>query len=55
MDFVNLPIFILLIAFVYLSIVYGLLKIVETHQQSENIENIISDNLPKTGQEVETS
>ncbi len=36
MNFINLPIFILLFAFVYLSIVYGLLKIAENQKRSEN-------------------
>lgn len=51
MNLINLPIFILLFAFVYLSIVYGLLKIAETHKRSENI---ISDQSQEVTQRIKT-
>ena len=47
MNFINLPISILLFAFVYLSIIYGLLKIAEAQKQSESM---ITDNPQDTSQ-----
>ncbi len=52
MNFINLPIFILFFAFVYLSIIYGLLKIAETQKQSENM---MTDNAQEASQLVQTS
>ncbi len=37
MNLINLPIFILLFAIVYLSIVYGLLKMAETQKRNVNL------------------
>jgi|GEM_PF-2738779 len=56
MNFINLPIFILLFAFVYLSIVYGLLKMAEAQKQAENIvsNNIVSNNVQDASQRVKT-
>ena len=51
MYFIDLPIFILLFAFVYLSIVYGLLKIAENQKQSENT---ISDQTKDVTQRIKT-
>ncbi|MGL5836641.1 MAG: hypothetical protein ACRC1Z_25940 [Waterburya sp.] len=42
MNLSNLPFFILFFAIVYLSIVYGLLKIAET--QGHNVSNHVSNN-----------
>ena len=36
MIFTNLPIFILLCAFVYLTLIYGLLKMIEMQQHKDN-------------------
>ena len=51
MDLINLPMFILLLAIVYLSIIYGLLKIAET--QKRNI-NVVSDNSHDISQRIKT-
>ena len=51
MNLINLPIFILLFAFVYLSIVYGLLKIAENHKRSKNV---ISDQSQDVTQRIKT-
>ena len=45
MKFVDLPIFIPLFAFVYLSIVYGLLKIAEAQKSTKNM-------MPKNSQGI---
>lgn len=50
MNFINLPLFILLFAFVYLSIVYGLLKIAESAKQPKNI---IYDNSQTASPQIE--
>jgi hypothetical protein len=44
MNLSNVPFFILFFAIVYLSIVYGLLKIAET--QMHNISSNVSNNIP---------
>ncbi len=49
MIYLNLPIFILFLAFIYLLIIYGLLKIAETQKRSENI---ISDSSQDTSQGI---
>lgn len=36
MNFINLPVFILFLAFVYLLSVYGLLKMAEIQKQGDN-------------------
>lgn len=51
MNFINLPIFTLLCAFVYLSIVYGLLKLAETHKQAKKT---VTDNTQEVSQRVKT-
>lgn len=51
MNFIDLPIFILLFAFVYLSIVYGLLKIAENQKRSESM---ISDHSQDVTQRIKT-
>ena len=51
MNFANLPIFILLFAFIYLSIIYGLLKIAENQIRAENM---ISDRIQEVPQRVKT-
>ncbi|MEO1669731.1 MAG: hypothetical protein AAFR77_02925 [Cyanobacteria bacterium J06631_2] len=37
MNLLNLPVFILLLAIAYLTIVYGLLKIIETQKESTTV------------------
>ena len=37
MIFIDLPIFILLCAFVYLTIIYGLLKMIEERQENSTL------------------
>ena len=44
MNFIELPVFILLSAFVYLVIVYGLLKMAETQSSRGNIISHSRDN-----------
>lgn len=51
MNFANLPISILLSAFIYLSIIYGLLKIAENQTRAENM---ISDRVQEVPQRVKT-
>lgn len=45
----NLPIFILFLAFIYLLIIYGLLKIAEIQKREENI---ISNNSQDTSRGI---
>ena len=51
MNLINLPIVILLFAIIYLSIVYGLLKIAEAHKQDINV---ISDSAQDINQRIKT-
>ncbi|MEM7590010.1 MAG: hypothetical protein AAF383_00545 [Cyanobacteria bacterium P01_A01_bin.83] len=52
MNFANLPIFILLFAFIYLSIIYGLLKIAEN--QTRAARNVISNRVQDVPHRVKT-
>ena len=51
MNLINLPIFILLFAIVYLSIIYGVLKIAEA--QKRNVD-VISDSAQEINQRIKT-
>lgn len=50
MNLFNLPVFILLFAIVYLSIVYGLLKMA----QAQKTSNIMTSDANNTNQKVKT-